>query len=517
MPRITEYGVPESEGQAPMEVNSRPIEEAGQMGRAMQRFGADISQAEGEYNQRAGQEEAADAQLQGANLRASWSAKLNQQIQQGNVDTESMMQDYQQQVDDTSDKFSTPHGQLAFQRQASLTKGMLMRSAMNAKAKLAGAQAKANVQAGLDSDSSALFNDPSSFPAVMQANMSAIDDQVETGGLPASAADKIKHDYGVELAKSAVRGWAQLDPDKAEQLLMGTNNNGKGAFDQYFNGDVKSQMVGYINTVKSAKLTDQNRLDALEQKAKVAQAEAWKVKNIDKLEKGTLTADDILKAGHQGILGYDDMKEQLGMIDKMAKQESHSNPAVINSLTKRIYADENDPTRITNSSDIDKEAAKGNITVEDRSRLVRAIDETPDGKNMRVNRKQLYSFMEAQLVKKDSMIGMADPLGEKNLAQATQQLQSKEAEYTKAGKPLSELYDPNNKDSFYNSVLQFKLSPKDIMRANTNQMKMQSGAKSAVMGADKAQAILPRQSVGDQKESPADWISRVRSKKEDTK
>ncbi len=512
MPRISDYGAPETESQAPMEISARPIEEAGQMGRAVQNFGREVSQIEDKAAARAAQEEAADAQYQGANLRAAYSDKLNQQIQQGTVDTEGLMADYQKQVDSTSDKFETSHGQLAFERQATLTKSMLLRSAVSAKSKLAGAQAKAKILGSIDADSSALENDPSSFPAVIQANKTSIDDQVAVGGLPANIADKIKHESSVELAKGAVRGWAKMDPDTADKMLN------QGAFDAYFNGDTKAQMQGYINTVKSAKATDLVRQDMVERKAKEKRAEAWKIQNLDRMEKGLVTGEEVVKAAENKILGYDDAKEQLSMIHKVATEKMKSNPAIVNSLTRRIFADDSDPNKITNSAQIDSETAKGNINIRDRNMMVRLIDDTPEGRDNKQNKNRLYKFMEAQLVKKDSMTGMSDPMGEENMANATRHLQEQVQEYTKAGKNVKDLYDPQNKDSFYNQVLQYKLSSKDVMRANVQQMKAQSGALSAVRGADKTQAVIPRATnVDGNKEDIGNWINRIRSQKEKTK
>lgn len=507
MPRIEEYGAPQVESQVPLEVSSRPIEEAGQMGRALTHFGQEFDQVTDMRYKRMAQEEVANAQVDFANARADWTNKLNKQIQEGKVDSKQLMSDYQDSVDEMSDKYETSHGRNAFDRQAALTKGMLLRGAVNAQAHLAGIQQIQKHQTSLDSNSNAIESNPAEFLSVYRAHMDGIDAQVETG-LPANTAEKLKTEDAKKLAVAAVRGWIQIDPDKASDLLTGKGTaENKGAFDDFFDANTKHILMGEINTQKRAQEVDASRADAAEKKAKEKAGEAWKIRNLSRLENNELSAKEVIQAARNGTLDYSAAKEQLSMIDRNAKEKARSNPQLLMDLHSRIFLAEADPRKISNIAQIDDYAAKGLISISDRTKLAKEVDSTPEGQARRSQKKVLLDYMKNQLVN-DKALGASDPDGAQHYSNALEALNQKEEQYKAAGKPVTDLYNATSKDSFYSQVLQYKRSPRDVMRANMERMRAQSGAQSAVQNADRTKAVLPAVDANGTQLSPDEWMKR---------
>ena len=502
MPRITEYGngAPSVDVQAPpLEVSNARMNEAGSMGRAIRQFGNQIEEGMDYQYKRVAQEEVSNAQVDSADMRADSTIKLNEQIRQGTVDVEGLKTEFQEYVDKQSEKYQTDHGRNTFLREAAATRGSLVRSAAVASATLAGEKAKANKLAALDRDSSTIYDNPEMFPGAYESHMQAIDDDVQAGVLPAAMAGRAKHEEGLELAKSAVKGWAQNDPDKAQKLLD------SGYFNSFFNGDTKAQLQGYIHTQKSAQEVDSRRQETAEKKAKEKNAEAWKIKNMDRLENNQLSAKEVIRAAQKGVLSYDDAKEQIMMIDRNAREKSKPNSALELQLSSEIFRGDLDSSQMM--AKIDSFAAEGKINIATRSRLLKGLDSTPQGQAAKLGRAGLSKFIQKQLIGRDEMSNVSDPSGAQNAAMAYQLAFEEEQRYRDEKKPVADLYDPQNKDNLYDKVLRFKRSSKDVMKARIETMRAQNGAKGAVLNADKTKAAVPRNPG----ESIQAWLTRQRA------
>ncbi len=495
MPRIQDYGAPEVEASVPLEISSQRIEEAGQMGRAISSFGTEVENLASAHYRNQARQEVSNAQVQWSEARADAQNQLDQQIREGKVDTEKLTDDFQKYVDKNQDQYQTAHGRQVFNYQAARTRSMLLRTAVHAQSVLAGQQATDNRIAAMDNDSNAVESHPENFADIYGAHMAGIEEDVNSGALPATLEGKAKHEAGSALAVGAIKGWAKLDPDKAQKILD------SGAFDTYFNAEKKDRLEAYIHSVKSAQETDLRRQDFVEKKAAEKREEAWKIAHIEGIENGTLSAKEIMKAGHSGELSYQGMKEQLAMLEHVTKERTKPNYALRNELTQRIYADDSNPNKIKYISQIDEYAAKGLLDIPTRNSLVKALSGTEEGKTTLGARKQLNKFMEKQLAGKDEMLGVSDPHGGEKLSDAYTMLEHEEEVAKKAGTPMKEVYD-----KFYSTVLQMKPSGHDIMKSRTDLMRAQSGAKTAVEGADKTKAVFTRLP----NESMDAWIKRRR-------
>lgn len=520
MPTIKEYGQEVQAANPALDISARPIQEAGQLGRAVQRFGAVVSDVGEAVYKRQAQEEQDNAQVDAAANRAEMSADIDSQIKSGNVSVEGTLERYSQKVDTQSDNYQTRAGRRMFNRQAEINRAMIFRTASDAQSHLAGENAKLAQQDILRHDTLTVENNPTAYAEVVHARIDAIDQQVLDGNLNSTTATQLKTLHGKELAQAAVRGWAKNiedngnGPEIADAMLNGTKENDhKGAFDEVLDSDSKSQLNHMINAYKSAREVDANRVDRLEKKAQEKKADAWRVANFGRLENNELTAKEVVIAVQNKILSPQEGEHQLSMIDRNVKQSSKTDHALLNDLTSRIYLSPDDPNKIDSVRQIDEWAAKGLLTITDRNRLAKAIDTTDEGKNLKSNKKVLIDYMKSQLVKTDKSLGIQDPEGEKNFASAFQNLQALEDQYRQENKPVSSLYDPLSKDSFYNRALAFKKSPREIIRSTTDRMRAQTSADKAGAQADKTKVVLPRTTESGEKLSPEEWMKRRKGTK----
>lgn len=447
MPRIEEYGAPSVEGNVPLEVSSRPIEEAGQMGRAVQNFGKQFDQLADEQYRRNAQEEVANANADGAVSRANASGALNSAIQEAtkngtNIDAKQLVSDYQDSVDEQADKYTTDHGRNAFTRQAALTKAILIRGGIHAQAQLAGSQATAQHQKAVDANSQAVFQNPSDFLNILRAHNEGVDSQVETG-LPANVAEKLKTQDGKLMAMAAVRGWMQIDPDKAEALLNGEGTpDHKGAFSQFFDDNTRHQMQGEIDQKKMHNIAAIGQADRLEEKALKAKTEKWKTNNFDQVMDGSMPIANVEKAVHNGQLTPEAGKEQIALIQRAGAGEHRTDWSLYNSLAKRIgdeqYIDE---------SEIRKHFGRG-LTKSNVKDLLDMNGNTDEGKELNVQRKAMYNQIDATARFKDPITQGYSALGEQKRGMAKSDLIKAEKAARDGGGRASDVYDPTNKAYF---------------------------------------------------------------------
>ncbi len=494
MPKINDYATPQASAKMNAFESSSGLRQGGETGRAMQRAGAVIEDVGDMVYRRQAQEETSDLNAKFAEARAEWANTIDEETRNGTIDAGKTSEKIQDYVNNMNQDISTAEGRRMFDREAARLNGFVLKGASKAQAQVAGAKAEANWRSALANNSSVLNTDPSDFEATYQSTMDSIDDQVESGGIPATIAEKFKLETGRELAKSAVRGWANLNPDIAEKKLN------KGEFDKYFDGDTKAQMQGYINSQKSAAEIEGRRQEKAFEDAKKKRSEAWQSKNLGALVNGQLPTKDIIDSKD---LKYDDKVAMLKLQDWASKERVQLDPAVENELFRRINLGDQDPQQIQDISQLVPFVGRG-LTPASVEKLSGWIDNSPAGRVKKDNRKNVIDYATARLVKKDSF-GMSDPKGEMLLNQFIADLQAAEAEYIKEGKSTSALYNPHSKDYFGLESDKYKRSQKDIMKDTVQDMRKAS-IKNQVDFNPKTQSSLPRQ----EGETIDAWLKRRR-------
>jgi hypothetical protein len=430
MPKINEYGAPETESQVPLEVSSQRIELAGQQGQALRRIGGEIQDL-GEISYRqAAQEEVSKAQVQWSQARVDAKNKLDQQIREGDVNVDQLKTDFQNYVDKNSDQYTTAHGRQAFNEQAAHTQAMLIGDAVNAQAILKANQAADNRRMTLANDSSSVYSHPENFVNLYNAHMAGIDQDVSTGALPAKLSGKAKFEAGQELATNAVRGWAKDDPEKAQKLLD------SGYFDKFFDGDKKSSLQGYINGQRGAKETEAVRQIRLQEKAEKARTEKWKRDHFDGIVEGTTSVDEIKEGVRSGQLTPEAGKEQLATLKQALKGEGSTDWGLYNTLARRIGEEQ-----YVDPQEIRKHFGQG-LTKANVKDLIEMNDNSDEGKILKEGRKSIYDLIDTAARFKDPITLQGySTVGERKRGQAKTDLINAERAIRKAGGNVNDLYD----------------------------------------------------------------------------
>ncbi len=461
MPRINDYNAPEISDQGGSLENTSSLTAPGEIGRSISNFGQTISGLGDIAYQRASQEEVSDLNAKFAEARSDWSQKIDEQIRNGTVDPTKTKEDFQNYINKMDDGIQTREGRNFFERQGARLGGQVVKSAAHGKAVVAGEKAVQDYTTALNLNSNQLSQHPEDFEDVLGSSTEAVDAQIQSGVIDQKKGLKLKEETGRELAKSAIRGWAKLDPDKADEVLN------KGVYDKYLDGEDKQSMTGFVNQQRVAKDIEQRRAQTAQEKAMKLKSEAWQQSALPDLAKGSLETQKILDSP----MDANEKIRWLKLQEEAAKDSAKTDPRVKNDITRRILLPDDDPQKITGIADMAPFVGKG-LSVTDTEQLNGFIQKLPEDQNMKDNRKRLMDLASAKLVKKDPMLGISDPDGEYNMSQFQVALQNAEADMRKDKKPLKDLYDPNSKDYFGNKIGKYQSSPEEILAKMSGQSQM---------------------------------------------
>lgn len=457
MPKIREYGVQNLEFQNPGLSSSAALEHSGDMGRAVDKFGQTVENVGDMVYRRQAQEETSNLNASFAQLNAQVTSDIDDGTQDGSIDAQKYTDGLQKKIDSMDQNITTREGRNAFERNAGHLQEYAFKRASRGQAAVAGAVSVNNVKTTLSGYSQSLMADPSGFAQNREAMLSAIDDQVQTGGLKATEAEKLKVVARNNLAEATMRGWARLDPDLAEKKLY--SDEFKGDLDS----NSMSQMQDYINKVRVAKGAEESRSEAAQKRAEKATGDAWMAQNLHSIADGSLDANKILDAPG--------LKPQF-KLDLLKKVQAHANdgggitnPAVLTQIHSRILADPSDPQKIVDPSQIIDKVGNG-ISWKDFEKLTHDMPKTPDGEDFRQSKKSALDVAKAEVLKQ----GFSAFGGSKYSADSQRQLQMyiddvrrAERQAVKDKKPLSSLYDPKSPDYVASPerLKKYQMTPKE--------------------------------------------------------
>lgn len=469
MPKIEAYNVPKVDGGGELKnfaSNEYPdVAYTSQVnqGRAISEFGDQIVK-------RQTQVELSDANAQMAKAQSDWQVRLQQQTQDGSINTEQVKQDYADYMQKLGGQYHTPEAKAFFSRESAQLGTSILGSAMKSQAVIAGARAEDNLMTATNHDATSLRTDPSTFDLILSRNQAAIDAEVKNGSLSAVDALKIKEASSKELAQAAMKGWAELNPEFAKKKLA------EGTYDKYIDDATRSQLETYIKVNENAKDSESARRDAAITRAQKLQDESWQQSAIPLLTKQALTTNMVIQSNAlpETKLRY------LRLIKESAKEGVVSNPAMINELTRNALLPDDDPNkRIRNMGDLAPYVGK-DININDAEKIVKFTKTLPQEEAIQDNRKRLVKYATAELVKSNSFAG-PDPKGEYNLSQFVVSLQKQEEQLRKDGKPVSALYDPTNKDYFGNQINKYRRTQQEIFADRANVIRKQNAPPTEAM------------------------------------
>lgn len=412
--------------------------------------------------ERQSQDEVSNLSAQMSQANANIRSQLEDQTQKGTLDVSKFNEGVTDQLNDIGSNIQTRAGQQFFQRMSSSIQSSVYESAMTRQAHLAGEKAVGNYQTALNSQSTSVAADPSSFDSALKLHDQTIDSLVATGGLPADKAEELRADGKKVLSISAVKGLMNINPDMAKSALD------SGKFDQDINGEVKEQLYGQVDQAKRAKLASDELADRLQKQAAEKKAEAWKQTAFPKILDGTLNNQDITNAP----LTFADKEHMINLVHAQAEQKAKSDPTVENNVFMRIVADDTDPNKITDDKQIYDQVGHG-LTPEKAIFYANVLQgaKTPEGKLIASQRKMLLDAAKQQLVNANPMLGMKDVNGQMNFAKFNQDLMNQEQQLRKAGKSPLSLYDQNDPNSMWKKINQYVKTPQQIMQGNMDLLK----------------------------------------------
>lgn len=454
MPRVQEY-LPEVEASGPQGALSPNTELLSAEGRGLEQLGSDVGKANDAIYNRVSQAETSDVYESIAYKRAELTQSIQDQTNDGTINTDSIKQQYHDWVDSQSDQYQTDAGKNAFNRQSARLGANMTIMAARGQTAVAGHNAVASFANGMNTDANTLENNPSQFEDTYTSAMENLQQQVDNGLIKATDAPKIQQTIGQKYMESSIRGYAKISPDDAKIFL----DDGKA--DQFLTPDQKKQMYSEVRSYKTASIIDQERSDTMAKKAQAAEAEQWGQANIQKLYSGSLSTKSILSAP----MTTEQKEHWMNMQKAQSQMEEKTDPGVYNDVVRRINLPDNDPQKISDPFQSEITAKVGNgISTKDMSGIISYFDKTPQGQILTTQRKQMMDLAKANLTKSNPMLGIQDPDGEYNLMNFTNALQQAEGNLRQQNKPVSDLYDPTSPSFFGNKLSQYQSSPQQIMQ-----------------------------------------------------
>lgn len=458
MPQIKEY-IQRTEVAGPMQGRRASSEEFGMMGRALQQAGGAVQQVGDAVYKRAEQSEISDASVKMSEAHAEFTNKLNTDLQKGTVNAEEFTKQYDDYMAKVSEGFSTRGAKQYLQKSSASMRAHFLESSFAAQSELAGVKTRENYNNTLKNFSSGLMGDPSSYETVRQVHNAYLDDLVATGGLPATVAAKLRTAGETEIAKSAVRGWIDLNPHEAKAQLA------SGKWDAAFDGDVKKQLLGESDMGIRSREIEYERQQREAEKIKVQQQQKTQNDFLEKMVNGQLTAKDILKSNLDAF-GSGSKQQFLNLMETNAKEAERirTNPGVFTDLFNRVHLPDGDPNKITDENQLNQYLGKG-LTLEDIKNLRGEMQGrgTMAGEEESIMKKQLMDIARTRLTKSNPMLGIRDPHGEEQLARYQNLFMTKYAEGRKAGKSATDLLSPDSPDYLGKFIGDYAKSPQQIM------------------------------------------------------
>ncbi len=420
--------------------------------------------------------------------QADWTARYQDELQKGTLDTEQFTKDFSDAMDEQQDNVSTRAGRLYFQQASAELKGHFLEKAALGQAQIAGKKAVSNYESSLSNSSSTLLNDPSSFELTNKMQQQGIQNLVTTGGLPATAAGELQLKTQTELAKSAVRGWIKLNPDDAKAQL----NEGK--WDKYIDGDLKHQLFGEADQATRAQSVEQERLQKQYKEVIVQQQTKTQNDFLQQMVDGKLSAKEILQSNLDAF-GSGSKEQFLKMLEQQNKEKLEklrTDPGVYVDLWDKVHLPDGDPKKIVDENQLNQYMGRG-LTVQDINVLRGEIQgkKTIAGSDEAELKKGLTDIAKGKLTKSNPLLGKVDPEGDIQYQKFLVGFLNEYGTQRKAGKTPQQLLSPESPDYLGKNIDQYQRSSQQIIRDLVKSGNKNTNANVAPVGDPMIGVIAP--------------------------
>lgn len=416
--------------------------------------------------------------------------------------TDRFIEGYDSYMNQVSEKVATGKGRQYFSQAAADLKSHFVRSAAIGQADLAGVKAKNDYVSSLGNFSSTLVNDPSSYALVKQMHNVGLENLVVNGSLPSKNAEELRLTGQEELAKSAVRGWINIDPNNAKTQLE------QGKWDTEIDGQTKVQLMGEANqAIRGDEIEQKRRIKEAEEAVKSAQ---MKTQNqfLQQLSENKLSSKEILNSNLNPI-GSGSKQQFLNMLERNVKQAKiKTDPGTMANLFDRIHLPDDDPNKIWDENDLNTHFGKGlDMTSLNQLRAEIQGKRTTDGKIEADLKKGLLNTAKSQLTKSNGLTGFKDPIGDEQYQKFMSSFLKEYAEKRRSGKSPQELLDPNSKDYLGNNIRNYVRTNDQIIRDLVG-----GTTKPAASTTPSAPAAAPQVAPRQEGETMTQYLNRTKPK-----
>lgn len=411
------------------------------------------------------QAEVSDLTAKVAEAQAEWSVHLQERLrtaEPGTDITEPFMAELDDYLARLGEQAETRGGRQYLQVASARLRGHFLQSVAAGQAELAGAKAKQDAERALNGFTSALINDPSAFEMNLALHNEGVDHLVEAGLLSRATAEKWKTAGATEMAKAAVRGWIELDPDLAKEQLN------EGRWDGFVGGDLKNQLLGEADQAIRARELEAERLrvaaERQEKQARIATQNDF----LAKMAAGELTTEEILQSNLMPF-GSGSKEQFLNMLEKANKADGGSgfrtDPGTYLELFRRIHLPPDDPDRIVDENFLNAFLGRG-LTFEDLNELRGEIQgkRTQAGEIEADLKKGLLDVAKSTLTGTNQLLGIRDPQGDAQLQRFTAWFLQEYKRQIEQGKTPIQLLDPESPDYLGKAIERFRRSPQQMFR-----------------------------------------------------
>ncbi|UOF83101.1 hypothetical protein [Caudoviricetes sp.] len=445
MPRIQEYNPQARTGGA---IDQRRIEGDGGVGAALQGLGKAVSTVGEVVYKRAEQAEVSNLSAKMASAHADFTNDFAQRLKDpkyvGDANfANKFIEDFDNHMSKLRDEVSTNRGQEYFDKTYSQLRGHFTVTATSGQSELAGVQAKTNFNTFFNKTTSSVISDPSSLGLTEGMLDTYLDSVAATKQVDAKHIEEWRIQGKKELNKNAMEGWIKLNPELAKKKLD------SGAFDAKFDGDVKHQLYGKIDTEVRARRV-QERLDRedLERRTKKNQ-EIVENDFIDRMhdpgesKERPLSTRDVLSSN----LTPEKKRLWLNLLDTKSKGIVKTDAPTKIALFDRIHLPDGDPNKLTNEDELNRYYGNG-LNIADIKQLRREMQGigTQEGKNESSMKSSFLKMAKKDMSASNDLLNIRDPIGDENYQRFLTQFLVDYEKKRRDGVSAKDLLDPDHKE-----------------------------------------------------------------------
>jgi len=486
-----------------------PDQLGAQEGRALEGLGNVVQGVAQTVAKRIEQENTGDITAKVTKANADLAIDLQQTIRTAEPGDNEAFDNYNKRVEDTLGKIgedaSTPAARQFHLEASERIKGQLFKTSAQGQADLAGVKAVNDYTSTINSLSSALIADPSSLELQKSLHSSAIDNLVNSGQLPKSDALKLKTDGEKSLAKSTIRGWAELNPDYAKEKLK------SGEFDKDLGADLKVQLFGEIDqAVRAKEIEQERRLKEQERVAKVQQQQTQNNFLVSLVDK-KLTTKEVLSSNLDAF-GSGSKEQFIQMLKTANSSESRlqTDGGTMISLFRRIHLPDGDPKKLVDENDLNGFFGNG-LSMVDLNRLRDEMQgkQTDAGRIESTLKKQVLDIAEGQLTKSNPLTGFRDPVGDEQMQRFMVYFLEEYKARRAKGESATELLSPDSPNYLGRNIRAYVRTPQQIMRDLAPKRTQRDGLALTPV-APTSGANAPKENQRKPGESPQDYLKRIK-------